>query len=153
MAVSPVLDLDVLGKFTQNISGGIVFANEVPSFPVFCGEDTVTDSHSAADLSGRLPDNLSEVERLGVARVVFVSLVHPKLHSIFEIEVVTGTSSEVLARTGVLELAFVSPGLGLGSERVGPFEGLSTMGGTSFVVRAKILPLGDLGGGHGGGAG
>jgi len=71
------LNLNVLGKLSDDVALGGVFTNKKLGRPEASGKDSTARLHGAPHLSGALPDDLGEMRCHRVAGVVLGNFISP----------------------------------------------------------------------------
>jgi hypothetical protein len=87
--------LNLLAKVADNVTCGEVLADIVGCS---VGEDAVTSLDGTSNLSGLLPDNLGEMRRLRVTRIVIRNFISPVLDSLLD-RIGSRSSSQILTNS------------------------------------------------------
>jgi len=140
LAYSPrCLSLNILSELPDNIARGIVFTDVILRRGRREDRPSAAGCDCAAELSGRLPDNLGEVRERGVVGVIRAGFIRPQLDGGLNRKV-PGASRKVLTKLAmrVLKFASVCPRLGRVRQLVTPSEGLGSMLGAEIIVDLEI---------------
>jgi len=74
----PALNLDILGKLTDDITSWGIFANVIFRFSERRVKDTIAGLDSTTNLGCGFPDDLREMRKLWVGRVVLRDFIRPR---------------------------------------------------------------------------